>query len=77
MAGTSASWRSWPARDGAAGSAGGDHARAAQLLGVDDDLGTIEPGKLADVVAVRGDPYDLATLAERIDGVWLAGRRAV
>ena len=28
----------------------------AQLFGVDDRLGSIEPGKLADVVAVRGDP---------------------
>ncbi len=28
----------------------------AELLGVDDRLGTLEPGKLADVVAVRGDP---------------------
>jgi imidazolonepropionase-like amidohydrolase len=28
---------------------------AAKLLGV-DDLGTVQPGKLADVVAVRGDP---------------------
>ncbi len=49
---------------------------AAQLLGVDRDLGTIEPGKLADLVAVEGDPYALDTLAERVRGVWLAGRRA-
>ncbi len=49
---------------------------AAQLLGVDRDLGTIEPGKLADLVAVEGDPYQLETLGERIRGVWLGGRRA-
>jgi imidazolonepropionase-like amidohydrolase len=48
---------------------------AAQLMGVDDDRGTIEPGKTADLVVVRGDPYDLATIRERIDGVWLSGRR--
>jgi len=29
---------------------------AAELLGVEDRLGTIEPGKLADIVAVEGDP---------------------
>ena len=28
----------------------------AQLLGVDDKLGTLAPGKLADVIAVAGDP---------------------
>jgi imidazolonepropionase-like amidohydrolase len=28
----------------------------AQLFGVDDKLGTLEAGKLADVVAVAGDP---------------------
>ena len=49
---------------------------AAQLLGVDRDLGTIEPGKLADLVLVDGDPYAFDTLQERIEGVWLAGRRA-
>ena len=28
----------------------------AELLGVQDSLGTLEPGKLADVVAVPGEP---------------------
>jgi len=50
---------------------------AAQLLGVEDDLGTIEPGKLADLVVVSGDPYDVGTLAERVEQVWKAGERAV
>jgi imidazolonepropionase-like amidohydrolase len=49
---------------------------AAPLLGVDDALGTIEPGKVADLVLVAGDPYAFGTLAERIEGVWLGGRRA-
>ena len=49
---------------------------AAQLLGVDDELGTIEPGKIADLVLVRGDAYAFGSLADRIDGVWLGGRRA-
>ncbi|MGZ6341183.1 MAG: amidohydrolase family protein, partial [Candidatus Limnocylindrales bacterium] len=31
---------------------------AARLLGTDDDLGTLEAGKLADVILVDGDPLD-------------------
>jgi imidazolonepropionase-like amidohydrolase len=48
---------------------------AAQLLGVDDELGTLEPGKRADLVVVQGDPYALATLPERIASVWQDGIR--
>jgi imidazolonepropionase-like amidohydrolase len=37
----------------------------ARLLGIDDDTGTIEPGKLADLVLVEGDPLlDLSRLAD-------------
>jgi imidazolonepropionase-like amidohydrolase len=50
---------------------------AARLLGVDDRLGTIEPGKIADLVAVDGDPYAFDSLPERIRGVWLAGAPAL
>lgn len=40
---------------------------AARLLGIDADLGTVEPGKLADLVLVDGDPLaDLARLAEPV-----------
>ena len=50
---------------------------AAQLLGVDADLGTVEEGKLADLVVVTGDPHDVTTLPERIESVWKAGERVV
>jgi len=48
---------------------------AADLLGVVDERGTIEPGKLADLVIVQGDPYAFDTLPDRISSVWLAGER--
>jgi imidazolonepropionase-like amidohydrolase len=50
---------------------------AAQLMGLDDDLGTIEEGKVADLVVVEGDPYDVATLADRVEQVWKAGARVM
>jgi imidazolonepropionase-like amidohydrolase len=48
---------------------------AARLLGVDDELGTLEHGKLADLVVVRGDPLAFDDLSERIEQVWLGGER--
>jgi imidazolonepropionase-like amidohydrolase len=48
---------------------------AAELLGVDDRLGTLEAGKLADLVVVEGDPYAFGDLAARVREVWKAGRR--
>jgi imidazolonepropionase-like amidohydrolase len=50
---------------------------AARLLGVDDTLGTIEEGKLADLVVIAGDPYEFDTLSSRVEQVWKAGERAV
>jgi imidazolonepropionase-like amidohydrolase len=52
---------------------------AAELLGVDADLGSVAPGKRADLVVVDGDPYDVGSLRERIrsvyqDGQLVAGR---
>jgi imidazolonepropionase-like amidohydrolase len=47
---------------------------AARLLGVDVDTGTIEVGKLADLVLVQGDPLaELTTLARPV-AVWQGGR---
>jgi len=50
---------------------------AAQLMGIDDDLGTIEEGKLADLVVIGGDPYDFRDLGDRVEQVWKAGVRAI
>jgi imidazolonepropionase-like amidohydrolase len=50
---------------------------AAELMGLEDELGSIEPGKRADVVVVEGDPFDLKTLAERIEAVYKDGQRVV
>lgn len=43
----------------------------AQAFGVSDRLGTIAPGKLADLVLWSGDPLDVANIAEQL---WLGGR---
>jgi imidazolonepropionase-like amidohydrolase len=50
---------------------------AAELMGLRDELGTLEKGKRADIVVVDGDPYDFATLKDRIEQVWKDGARVV
>jgi imidazolonepropionase-like amidohydrolase len=40
-------------------------------------LGTIEPGKLADLVVVDGDPFELEKLPDRIEAVYKEGVRVV
>ena len=46
---------------------------AAELMGLADELGTLEPGKRADLVVVSGDPLDVDTLADRIEAVYQDG----
>jgi imidazolonepropionase-like amidohydrolase len=46
---------------------------AAELLGVKEQLGTLEPGKRADVVLLAGDLTDMTELRSRIRGVWKDG----
>jgi imidazolonepropionase-like amidohydrolase len=50
---------------------------AAELLGLDAELGRLAPGFRADVVVVDGDAFDLDNLAGNIREVWQDGRRAV
>jgi imidazolonepropionase-like amidohydrolase len=50
---------------------------AAALMGLDEELGTLEPGKRADVVLLRGDLLDFEKLGERVAGVWKDGQRAI
>ena len=50
---------------------------AARLLGLERDLGTIEPGKVADLLFVEGDPLrriNLLMRKERLVGVMRSGR---
>jgi imidazolonepropionase-like amidohydrolase len=48
---------------------------AARLLDVADELGTIEPGKRADLVVIDGDPLDVKGLGDRVRQVWKDGVR--
>jgi imidazolonepropionase-like amidohydrolase len=47
--------------------------RAAELLGKSGDLGSVEPGKFADLVAVSGDPLADITELERVHFVMKEG----
>jgi imidazolonepropionase-like amidohydrolase len=49
-------------------------ASAAGLLGIADELGTVQPGKRADLVVVDGDALDVDTLRDRIRAVYQDGR---
>lgn len=46
---------------------------AAELLGIAEQVGTLEPGKLADVIAVRGDPLADLTVLQDVTFVMKAG----
>ncbi|GAA4322056.1 amidohydrolase family protein [Klenkia terrae] len=50
---------------------------AARLLRVDDELGSLQPGKRADVVVLDGDAADLSGLAGRVREVWVDGEQVV
>ena len=46
---------------------------AAKLLRIDDRLGTLQPGMIADVVAVKGDPIENISLMRKISFVMKQG----
>ena len=46
----------------------------AELLNMEHDLGTIEPGKLADIIAVAGNPLEDMSELERVTFVMLGGK---
>lgn len=45
----------------------------ARILGRDHELGTVEVGKLADLVAVPGDPLEDVTALQRVGFVMMEG----
>ena len=47
---------------------------AAALLGMDDELGTLEAGKRADLVVIDGDALQFPGLRDRVEQVWKDGR---
>ena len=46
---------------------------AAELLGMQNDIGSVVPGKYADIVAVKGDPLSDISLLQKIDFVMKGG----
>lgn len=50
---------------------------AAELMGLQDELGTLAPGKRADVVVVDGDPFAFRTMSDRVEAVYKDGVRVV
>jgi imidazolonepropionase-like amidohydrolase len=47
---------------------------ASELMGMQDQVGTIEVGKYADIVAVPGDPLKDVTVLQKVDFVMKGGR---
>jgi imidazolonepropionase-like amidohydrolase len=49
----------------------------ARLMGLDEELGSLEPGKIADLVISSSDPFEFDTLKAGIEQVWKAGEQVV
>jgi imidazolonepropionase-like amidohydrolase len=50
---------------------------AARVMKLDAQLGTLEPGKRADFVVLRGDPLSDIRNTRQLQAVWMAGREVV
>lgn len=48
---------------------------AAKMLGIDQQYGTLEPGKKANFVVLDGNPLQDIQQTHRLDGVWKNGKR--
>ena len=50
---------------------------SAELNGVIDSLGTLEAGKLADVVVIDGNPTENVDDMEKVEQVYVDGQRLI
>ena len=48
---------------------------SAQAIGMEQEVGTIEPGKIADLVAFDGDPNQDVTATSRVTAVFQGGQQ--